>query len=262
MKISVIISTYNRPHYLKRVMEGYLNQSLSPDELVIADDGSSQETASMVEEVSADTRINIKHLWQEDRGFRAAAIRNRAIAESCGEYLVICDDDSIPCRDLVGDHLKYAEENCFIQGHRVLLKPAISKNFTHRDISRLSVIKLSMKGQASNIINAFRFPLPLIKVSHGLGGIRSCNMSFFKKDIIAVNGFNEDFVGWGKEDSEMVVRLFNYGVKRKDLKFRACCYHLYHEHYETDNLQKNIALLNRAQQEKNHYCRSGIDKHL
>lgn len=262
VKVSVVITTYNRPHYLKRAIEGYLYQGRLPDEIIVADDGSGEETALMLKEIQQDVRVPIIHVWHEDKGFRAAKIRNKAIARSLGEYLIISDDDSIPDMSMVEDHLEYAEKGYFIQGHRVLLGPEVSKYFTFKDISLSKLLKLLISRQIKNVSNTLRLPIPLIRASQRLKGIRSCNMSFFKRDFIAINGFNEDFIGWGKEDSELVVRFYKYGLKRKDIKFRACCYHLYHTHYERDNLEKNIALLEMSKNEKWYFCTNGIDKYL
>lgn len=262
IKTSVIISAYNRPEYLQRTIEGYLSQSCLPDEIIIADDGSTEETATMIKKMQKNSNIKIFHIWHEDIGFRAAHIRNKAMASASGEYLIISDDDSIPSPSLVEDHLKYAEKGYFLQGHRVLLDSRASESFSFGDISPLKLIRLFIRGQANNITNALRLPTPLLRVSQKLKGIRSCNMSFFRKDIIAVNGFNEDFTGWGKEDSELAVRFYKYGLKRKDIKFRACCYHLYHRHYSRDNLERNLALLEKAKSENGYFCKNGIAKYL
>lgn len=262
MKVSIIITTYNRPENLKRVIHGYLHQTLLPDEIIIADDGSTEETSIMVKKIQKKATVRVLHVWHEDKGFRAAQIRNKAVVQSQGEYLILCDDDTIPAPALVQDHLKYAEEGHFIQGHRVLLGQKISKYFRLRDISLFNLIRLSMKRQVNNVLNAMRLPIPFIIVSQKLEGIRSCNISFFKKDFIAINGFNEDFEGWGKEDSELVVRFYKYGLKRKDVKFRACCYHLYHQSFSRENLKKNIALLNYAKKNDEYFCKNGLDKYL
>ncbi len=263
MKISVVITTYNRPSYLKKSLDGFLKQSHPPDEIVIADDGSSEKTASLIETLKKEiTKINILHIWHEDRGFKLSQIRNRAISRASGIFLIICDDDVIPGYRFVQDHLEYSEEGYFIQGHRVLLGARASENFTYRDISLPWLFRLLLKRQASNILNAFRSPVPLIRISRKLKGIRSCNMSFFRKDLIAVNGFNEDFEGWGKEDSELVVRFYKYGLRRKDIKFRAYCIHLYHTEYSRENLGGNIALLDRAISSNEFFCKNGIDKYL
>ncbi len=261
MRLSVIISTYNRPHYLERTIEGYLHQTRLPDEIVVADDGSAEATALRIGEMTAMSSIAIKHVWHEDKGFRAAAIRNKAVAASSGEYLIFCDDDSIPSRALVADHLQYAESGHFIQGHRVLLGEHASQHFRQRDGTNSAFIWLALQGKAGNVTNAFRFPLPLIRRSLSMRGIRSCNMSLFRKDFLSVNGFNEDFVGWGKEDSELALRLYKHGLRRKDLKFRACCFHLHHKHFSRENLEKNVQRLQASVNEPA-FCPNGIDKHL
>ncbi len=262
MRVSIIIATYNRPDYLKRVLEGYLAQTHLPDEIVIADDGSTGETSSLVQQIKQNSKIKLLHVWQEDLGFKVAQIRNKAIAQCSGEYLLICDDDSIPCPTMVEDHLHYSEHGYFIQGHRVLLGPKISEYFTHKNITFLKIVQFSLKRQLSNTINAIRFPIPLINKSTNLKGIRSCNISFYKHDFLAVNGFNEDFQGWGKEDSELTVRFYKFGLKKKDVKFRACCYHLYHKDFSRDRLEKNIELLEKAQKEEGFFCKNGINKYL
>ena len=261
-RVSIVITTYNRPDYLRKVIEGYMNQTILPHEIVIADDGSTHETGLTIKRLQQSSNIKIFHVWHEHNGFRAATIRNKAIASSSGDYIIVSDDDSIPCRTLVEDHITHAEKGYFIQGHRVLLGKHISKEFTFWDISFKKLFLLYIKGEAKNILNAIQLPFPLIRISQSLKGIRSCNMSFFKNDFINVNGFNEDFIGWGKEDSELVVRFYKYGLKRKDIKFRANSYHLYHTHYDRSNLPKNVLLLRQSIGQKEYYCKNGVDKYL
>lgn len=262
MKSSVIVSTYNRPHYLERVIEGFLNQKILPTEIIVADDGSKDETGLLVRQYAGRSPVAIKHVWHPDEGFRAAAIRNRAAARSEGEYLIFTDDDCVPCSRFVEDHLSLAEHGCFIQGHRVLLGEHASDGFSFRKISVPGLFLMGLKKDASNVINAVRLPFPMIRKSESMRGIRSCNMSMFGKDFFSVNGFNEDFLGWGKEDSELVARLYKLGVKRKDVKFRACCFHLFHELYDRGNVDRNIALLQESIKKVEHYCKNGVDKYL
>ncbi len=261
-RASVIISTYNRPCYLRRVLEGYLQQSRLPAEIVVAEDGSGDETAGLLEDLRQHAAIPMLHIWQEDTGFRKARILNRAIAHSFGDYLILCDDDCIPIPTLVEDHLNCAEEGCFLQGHRVLLAPAISETFAFQDTQFFRAVSLGLRNQAQNVLNALRLPLVFARKSRSLRGIRGCNMSLFRKDFLAVNGFNEEFEGWGKEDSELVVRLYKYGLKRKDLRFQGSCYHLYHVSYSRENLERNLYLLERTQKETAYRCRKGIDQYL
>lgn len=262
MNVAVIVTTYNRPDYLGRTLAGYLNQTHPPDEIVIADDGSTEETARLVTKIKQETAIDIRHVWQEDRGFRAARIRNKAVAHSRGEYIIPADDDSIPSPNLVLDHVKYAERGHFIQGHRVLLGPALSACFSRQDISPWRLVVYGLAGKAQNISNAFTMPWPLVVKSRKLSGIRSCNMSFFRSDFLAVNGFNQDFTGWGKEDSELVVRFYKYGLKRKDIRFRAASFHLHHAEFSRGNLLVNQELLAEAGKAEGYYCPNGINQFL
>lgn len=262
MKASVVITTYNNPDYLRRVLEGFLSQTLLPHELLIADDGSTDETSLTIRDMKKDSPVGITHIWHEDLGFRAAAIRNKAMAASMGEYIILSDGDTIPSPHLVEDHLRHAEAGHFIQGHRVLLGPEASKVFRSRDISISSMARLLLMRQASNVSNALRLPVPIVKVSKRRSGIRSCNMSFFREDILGVNGFNEDFEGWGKEDSELAERFFKYGLKRKDLRFRACCFHLYHREFDRGRVEENTRLLQATAGKSAYYCPNGINKYV
>lgn len=261
MKTSVLITTYNNPDYLRRVLVGFLNQTRAPDEILIADDGSTKDTARAIKDIEKGSPIKLVHIWHEDKGFRAAGIRNRAIASSIGEYIILSDGDTVPSRQLVEDHLKYSEQGHFIQGHRVLVGPDASKSFKFSDINLTNLFRLLLTRGGGNLANGLRLP-PVVRVSMKRSGIRSCNMSFFKKDVIAVNGFNEDFEGWGREDSELVERFYKYGLKRKDLKFRGCCYHLYHREFDRSAVDKNTRLLEKTASEGAHYCRNGLDKYF
>jgi glycosyltransferase involved in cell wall biosynthesis len=261
-KISVIISTYNRPHYLAKVLDGFLNQTLKPYEIVIADDGSKEDTRLLIESYKDKSDIPIIHVWHEDNGFRLAEIRNKAIAVSNGDYIIICDDDSIPDIHFVEDHNKYKMKGCFIQGHRVLLGKEISSFITYRECNFKKLLKYTFKGNVKNISNAIRLPIPLIKISKNLKGIRGCNMSFYKADLLSVNGYNENIVGWGREDSELAARLYNIGIVRKDIKFCLPVYHLYHDEYSRDKLNRNDEILNETIKKGITYCFNGINKHL
>ena len=263
MKLSLVITTYNNPAALKKVMDSILAQTRPPDEVFIADDGSDKETFHIVRNFSGVAPFPIVHVWQEHKGFRAAKIRNEAIKQTSGDYIILLDGDCIANRHFVSDHLLLAEKGYFIQGKRVFVNKDSVKIFNHEYAnSALTLIQLALRGKISNIHHLIRFPCHISVRNKNLTGVKSCNMSFFKKDFIAVNGFNEDFEGWGKEDSELVVRFYKYGLKRKDVKFRSCCYHLFHQPFSRENLEKNIALLDYAQKNGGYFCENGLDKYL
>ncbi len=261
MTISLIITTYNWPEALKLSLKSALEQSKLPDEIIIADDGSTEATADCIRQMAADFPIPILHSWQPDEGFRAAMSRNRAIAMAKGEYIIMIDGDIIFNKYFIEDHLLYAKSNCFIQGTRVLLTYKKTLEVLKSKKSSFSLFDRGLLNR-KNMIRS-KMLSHLFYYSHkSLDGIRTCNFSFFKRDCIDVNGFNEDFVGWGREDSEFAVRLINNGIKRRNLKFSAVAYHLFHPQYDRQSIAKNDILLEKAIKDRKTVCKNGIDKWL
>jgi glycosyltransferase involved in cell wall biosynthesis len=260
MRVSVIVTTYNRPGALKKVLDGLLAQTCLPEEIIIADDGSCAETRSMLTPYLACKNTAISHVWQEDKGFRAARIRNMAIFASTGNYLILLDGDCIPERHFISDHKALAEQGCFFQGKRVLVNKKEVGRFDHRTMkSLIKKVKLATVSGLSNRHHIIRIPFFPSHTTNKRSGVRSCNMGVFKKDIEAINGFNEAFVGWGREDTEFVIRLFRYGVTRKEHPFRAICYHLWHNENSRDQLEQNDSLLETTELSDSYYCKQGLD---
>ncbi|MCP3872911.1 MAG: glycosyltransferase [Desulfobacteraceae bacterium] len=259
MKTSVIVTTYNRPGALKRVLDGLLCQTRLPDEIIVADDGSDHSTKTMLTPYLDDAQSKIKHVWQEDKGFRAARSRNLAIKESNGDYLILLDGDCIPEKHFIKDHLDLAQKGCFFQGKRVIVNQFAEKEFDHKTCNSKSELMVhALKNKISNrhhIVRICFFPSYTTKK---LSGVRSCNMGLFRDDIWAVNGFNHDFEGWGREDSELVVRLFKYGLKRKENPFRAICFHLWHNENKRNHLEENDRILEQVAQSESFFCHSGL----
>ena len=126
-KTSVIITTYNRPDALAAVLEGFRNQSKTDFEVVITDDGSTQDTADLIGHLARQMPFPVRHVWQEDKGFRAAAARNRAIAASSGDYVIFVDGECIPFPDFITTHLRLAESGWFVAGNRILMNPSFTR---------------------------------------------------------------------------------------------------------------------------------------
>lgn len=262
MTTTLIITTYNRPEALELVLESVLLQSQMPDEVLIADDGSTELTAILIKKYYGKIN-NLQHIWQEDKGFRLAEIRNKAIAKTLCDYLIVIDGDMVLHRDFVKTHIENACKNYFMQGSRVLLSEELTdKSIQEKKINfgffskgitnRFNTISSSL---LSKLVSADK--LDHIKV-------RGCNMAFWRKDVLKINGFNEDFQGWGREDSEFVVRLLNAGVKRRNLKLVAVAYHLYHQERkdQKEEMQVNDEILQKTMEEKLSWCQNGIDKYL
>jgi glycosyltransferase involved in cell wall biosynthesis len=260
MKVSLIITTYDNHLMLRKAMESILEQRRCPDELFVADDGSDERTASVVNLYAEKAPFSVMHVWQEHRGFRAAKIRNEAIKRAAGDYIVLLDGDCVVNHHFIADHLFLAEESCFIQGKRVHVEKNTVGSFTHEHAnSFLRLLGMALKGRISNTHHVIRLPLDFSVKNRTLKGIKSCNMSFFRKDIVAVNGFNEDFVGWGNEDSELACRFFRYGLKKKVHPFMAICFHLWHPSNKGE-VKGNRHLLDATLLSKEYFCANGLTK--
>jgi len=261
VRISVIVTTYNNPDYLGRVLEGFNLQRRLPDEILVADDGSGPETAECIGDFSGRAAFPVRHVWHEDRGFRLASIRNKAIKEAVGDYVVIMDGDCIAGRHFVSDHERLAMRGFFVQGKRVLVGPAASEALGQESVnSFISTAGMLLSGEFSNTHHLIRLPWlpPLTKTV--LRGIKGCNMAFWRDDLLAVNGYNEAFIGWGREDSEIAVRLYRYGLKRHEHPFMACCYHLWHPENRRDMLEENDRILEDTIKSGSFRCSLGIEK--
>lgn len=261
MRVSLIITTYNRADALLLVLQSVENQSFIPLEVIIADDGSNNITKQLVCSFQKKTKLQITHSWQEDKGFRAARSRNKAIAKSIGDYIIIIDGDMILHSNFVEDHIKNAQPNFFVQGSRVLL----TKDKTSEVLNNKELIFSIFSSGLQNRKNAiYSSSLSKIFSNHNifLNGTRSCNLAFYRNDCISVNGFNNEFEGWGREDSEFIARLLNYGLKRKILKFNAIQYHLWHKTSSKSFLLKNNELLESTIATQLKFCKNGINSYL
>lgn len=260
MKTSVIVTTYNRSDALVKVLKGLNCQTCLPWEVIVADDGSSDYTAQKIYNFKTDARYALKYVWHQDKGFRAAKIRNKAVKESSGDYIIFLDGDCVPDKHFILDHIELSSKGFFFQGKRVLIREKSCVDFSHTDIdSRFKKFMLFISQRPGNFHHLIRIPFFPAQMSEKLEGVRSCNMGIFRNDLYAVNGFNENFAGWGREDSELVVRLYNYGLKRKEHPFRAVCYHLWHRENDRSNLNKNDMLLKQAMESKEYFCEKGLE---
>lgn len=254
MKISLIVTTYERPDALAAVFRSIERQSLRPDEVVVADDGSGPETAEVVR--GAAKRMNVLHEWREHDGFRAARMRNRALARASGEYIVIIDGDILAHRDFLADHAHAARPNCFFVGKRVFLGPETTRLALESEAYWPSIWSAGIMRRRHLVRSRFVTRLLGTTGRHA----RSYNMAFWREDAVAVNGFNEDFVGWGGEDEEFAARLTNNGVKDRSLACSALACHLYHPSRPNANLRANIELLTGARETGAVWCGNGLTR--
>ncbi len=260
MNCSLIITTYNWKEALELVILSALNQSILPNEIIIADDGSKEDAKQLIDAMSINSKVPIIHSWQKDDGFRLAASRNKAIFKSKYEYIIVIDGDMIIDKNFIKDHNNCAAKGLYIQGSRVLLQNNLSKKILENKLfQKPSFFSSQVKNKQNMFYIPFLTNIICNNSNQELKRIRGCNFSLFKEDIIKVNGFNEDFITWGKEDSEFVKRLYNIGIKRKNLKFAGIQYHLYHPEGNASN--NNIDILNHTIKNKLKWCENGINKY-
>ncbi|HEV8409108.1 MAG TPA: glycosyltransferase family 2 protein [Gemmatimonadaceae bacterium] len=258
---SLIIATYNWKEALALVLATIRAQSVLPGEVLIADDGSRDDTRELVVREAETFPVPLRHFWQEDDGFRKSRIVNEAMARATGEYLIEIDGDMMLHPEFVRSHLRAARRGWYIQGSRMMLGEAA----TARTLATRALAAGPLSPGVRNRINGIHAPF-LSRFSRGEQGpihrTRGCNISYWREDILRVNGYNEDMEGWGREDTELVARLMNSGVRRRNLKFAAVSYHLHHGAREKDADAANLALALQVARDGITRCAHGIDRHL
>jgi len=261
MTCSLIITTYNWPEALELSILSVFRQSTLPLEIIIADDGSTEETEKLIQKMQSFSPVPLIHSWQEDNGFRAAASRNKAISKTTSDYIILIDGDIILHKDFIKEHKQNAKKDYFIQGSRVLINEEKSKEVLEQKQVNFTFFDSGLQNR-KNTIHCNILTKIFSNKRDTLKGIKTCNMSFYKSDCLEVNGFNEDFVGWGREDSEFVVRLFNKGIHRQNIRFNCLAYHIWHNENTRDSLKVNDEILDTAIQNKLQWCKNGINMHL
>ncbi len=257
---TLIVSTYNRPDALALVLKSIAEQSIQVDQVIIADDGSTAATKNLI--TSFETKIkNLQHVWQEDEGFRLAAIRNKALKASTGDFISMIDGDMVLHPDFIKTINKLAFKNQYLQGKRVLLNNETTASFLKSDISKISFFSEGITNRFNTISNLFLSKY-LTRKYNSIQAVKGCSMHFWKSDAEKINGFNESFVGWGREDSEFLSRLLNAGITRKNIIFGAVAYHLYHEEASRAMLPENDKILDDCINEKKAWCNNGLNKKI
>src|ERR1700694_5967991 len=224
--ISVIVATYNREDALGAVLRSLSRQTEERFEIVVADDGSRPATAAAIAAWTSRMPVPLKHVWHEDRGFRIAEIRNRAIRASAGSYCIFLDGDCIARPDFVAAHRRLAEPGCFVTGNRILLSRELTERLLRGGVGpgRWGFADWVTE-RAQRNVNRFAplldLPLGNLRKFHARRwrGARGSNMAFWRSDLDKVDGFDAAFSGWGREDSDIFIRMIRAGVKRKDGRF-------------------------------------------
>jgi glycosyltransferase involved in cell wall biosynthesis len=244
--VSIVVATYNRPDALAAVLRSLARQSDRHFEVIVADDGSSVATARTITEWVPRMGVPLRHVWHDDRGFRLAEIRNRAIRASNGAYCIFLDGDCLVRPDFVAVHRRLAESGWFVTGNRILLSGELTQRILGEGLEPERWGFASWIAQrARRQVNRFA---PLLVLE--LGGLRKLhprrwrnargsNMAFWRGDLDRVDGFDAAFSGWGREDSDIFIRMIRAGVHRKDGRFGPVVLHLWHPEADRTSLARN-----------------------
>ena len=265
MKLSVIVTTYNSPEWLEKVLWGYRAQSHNDFELIIGDDGSSEDTRELIDHMRVATGMTIKHIWQEDKGFRKCRILNKAILAVESDYVVFTDGDCIPRADFLLVHAREAESGHYLSGGYHKLPMPASKAISKDEILSGRCFKLKWlkaHGLKSSLKNSKLTATPasariLNRLTPTACNFKGSNGSVWLKDIIAINGFDER-MPWGGLDREFGVRLINLGIKPKHVRYDAIVLHLDHKrgYKDPEIMRKNKEL--RLQNRRNGVTRTNF----
>lgn len=263
MTVALLITTYNWPEALELVLQSVLNQSRLPDELIIADDGSTDETRLLINKFRSLFSNELTHVWQEDRGFRKSEILNRALKICNSDYIVQIDGDCILHKHFIKDHVRFSEPKVYLYGSRVNTKESFIEDLFNKKKTEFS----PFDKQISKRTRAIYLPVlsKTYKPTNDLSSkIRGCNFSFWRKDALAIRGYDEIYKGWGKEDSDFAARLLHNGILGKRIRYAGIVYHLWHKEAEKDHISISNSYLKSVLEEKRIYPQEGManDKNL
>ena len=244
--ISVVVATYNRPDALDAVLRSLAVQTDSNFEVLVADDGSRSDTAAVVETWKGRIGRHVVHVWHPDCGFRLAEIRNRAIRAAAGDYCLFLDGDCLVRRNFIAAHRALAEPGWFVTGNRILMsheltQRILSERLTPETWSLQQWLRQRAGGHINRVLPLLSLPLGRLRKLYGQAwrGARGANIGIWRADLLAVDGFDAAFAGWGREDSDLFVRLMRAGVRRKDGRMATGVLHLWHPQADRSHLPDN-----------------------
>lgn len=260
--LSLAITTFERPDALAAVLASALAQREAPDEILVADDGSGAPTRELVARVAAGSPVPLRHVWQPHAGFRLTRLRNLAIAAARCDYLVFVDGDMVLHPDFVADHRRLARRGWYAQGVRIALDAGATAALL-ADPRRLPG---PLAPGLGGLRRAYALHWPALQpalrlAANAFVAIKGCNQGFWRDDLVAVNGFEEAFEGWGPEDKELCARLAASGVRRQTLMFGGIAWHLEHPPAARTRRAANEALLADTRASGRRRARRGLDAH-
>jgi GT2 family glycosyltransferase len=227
MRITLLAITHDRPDALALLLRGLARQSRPADEVIVSEDGQSPATADCMERAVSGFPSPLIHLAQPHRGARMARVRNRGLAAATGDYVIFIDGDQLPSRHFVADHVAFARAGHFTQGSRVLAGPRATERLLERGLLDLPLLAPDLDRRRHLLRAPLLWPL-FARPNRSSRGLKSCNLAFWREDLLRLNGFEERMVGWGLEDLDLCARAYHLGLWRRNLRMGAGVIHLWH----------------------------------
>jgi glycosyltransferase involved in cell wall biosynthesis len=260
LKLSLVISVYNQPATLEKVFRALQRQTRWPDEILLSDDGSDPPTKNLIAQFAVAAPTSVRHIWHPHNGFRKTAILNQTLAAATGDYMIFTDADCVPHPRFVADHAVLAERGFWVQGRRCFVREEFVAEF---ELGRTPVWQWILRRKITGAAKGVRWPIPIISRDTKQRGIIGCNMGFWRDDLVAVNGFDEDYSGWGiGEDSDIGTRLHHLGRCRKFVYGRAIIFHLNHPQAPREHHAASLARLAETIATKKIRCVNGLNRHF
>lgn len=263
MRVALVITTYERADALGAVLESVARLRVPPAEILIADDGSGAPTRELVAAFIARSPVPARLVSQPHVGFRLTRLRNLAIAACHADYLVFIDGDMLLHPQFIADHARFARRGCYTQGVRIHADSALTRELIADPARQPGVFSRGLGGlRRTYLLHSPMLATWTRRLANGLVAIKGCNQAFWLHDLVRINGFNEDIVGWGPEDKELCARLEHSAVRRQTLLFGGIACHLQHAPASRAALPANLAVLEATRRERKVRCEHGLDAHL
>ena len=261
MKFSIIIAIYKNIEYLELVLKSIFRQSFKNFEIIIAEDANDESVKKYLEKVKEDNlNFRIKHIFQEDIGFRKNKILNKAIKQSEGEYLLFIDGDCILHKNFVKNYFKYVNENSLVYGKRVYLSKILTDVLLKKNnLKFLNCFTILLTGGRKR---KYAFYNPFLNVNNPRKQLIGSSFSISKENMLKINGFDEDYEQpYFGEDTDIDIRCKNFGLKRISVFYKAIQYHMWHGGRERkDAFEKSKRMFLEKSKTGNYRCKNGLVK--
>jgi glycosyltransferase involved in cell wall biosynthesis len=229
-ELAIVVTSFQMPWHVRRVLESVAAQRTERRlEVVVADDGSRDETARMVDEFAAQVDFPVRFVTHPHTEFHAARCRNDGARNTTAPHLLFTDGDCLLPPDHVEQHMRFGQPGEVTCSYCIRLEETVSQQATLAAIREGQFAQWGSAEERSKLRH-----MHVKSIWYGLIGhptkpaFRSGNFAMARTEFERVNGFDENFLGWGCEDDDFGRRLKNCGVRAVSILNRTCVYHLWH----------------------------------